>query len=358
MKNKVGFLSVIAITVIFAFSFASCSQKEETEIGTGIIVANSDQWKEAIDTIMSGGDDNTHTINITEDFSIQGTSVNTFGSLTGVTITITGDKAISLAEGSIGSLLRIGSGQTVILQDVHLQGHSSNKYPLVSIAGKAFIMRGCASVSGNARRGVYISEGTFTMKDNASVHGNTVTSTGGGGVYVGGGTFIIQDDASVHSNTAAFTVGRNNTIIGGEGGGVYIAYNGTVVMEGGSVYGNTAISGGGMYIIGNYNNYNLIGTLRMIGGSVYGNSVESSGGGVYIAYRGYSVMEGGSVYGNTAKINGGGVFVAGNGSYSMEGGMIYGRDAEEGYKNTAERGAAVYDDNQNTSNKPLDNTVR
>jgi len=358
MKNKITFLGIIALAAVAVFSIASCKPKEEPVVNTDIIVSNSDQWKEAIDTIMSSGDNETHTINITEDFSIQGTSVNTFGSLTGVTITITGDKTISLAEGSIGSLLRIGSGQTVILQDVNLQGHNSNKYPLVYIAGKAFIMRGTASVSGNARRGVYITDGTFTMKNNSSVHSNTVTSTSGGGVYVAGGTFIIQDDASVHGNTAAFTVGRNNTIVGGEGGGVYISYNGTLVMEGGSVYGNNAISGGGIYVIGNYNNYNLIGTLRMIGGSVYGNTVDSNGGGIFIAYRGSSVMEGGSVYGNTAKLNGGGMYVASGGSYSMEGGTIYGRDAEEGNKNTADKGTAVYDDNQYTNSKPLDNTTR
>jgi predicted outer membrane repeat protein len=86
--------------------------------------------------------------------------------------------------------------------------------------------------------------------------------------------------------------------------------------------------------------------------------VDNSGGGVYIAYRGSSVMEGGSVYGNTAKLNGGGIYVAGNGSYSMEGGVVNGRDAEEGSKNTAEKGAAVYDDNQSSNFKPLDNTVR
>jgi hypothetical protein len=357
MKNKIRFLGIFTLAAVMVISYASCGRAKAPKI-EGFSVVNSDQWKEAIDTIMSVGDNNTHIINIIEDFSIIGTAVNTFGSLNGVTITIKGDKTLSLADGSIGSLLRIGGGQTVILQDVHLKGHSANKYPLVYIAGKAFIMRGVASVSDNARRGVYISEGTFTIKDNASVHGNTVTSTGGGGVYVGGGTFIIQDAASVHGNTAAFTVGRNSTIIGGEGGGVYITNNGTVIMEGGSVHGNTAISGGGIYIIGNYNNYNLSGALRMIGGSVYGNTVESNGGGVFIANRSSLVMEGGSVYGNTAKINGGGLYIAGSGSYSMEGGTVYGRDAEETYKNTAERGTAVYDDNQNTNNKPLDNTVR
>jgi hypothetical protein len=350
MKNKIRFLGIAVLAAVMVISYVSCNKAANND-GSSFSVTNGDQWEKAVNAIMSGGDNKAYTINVAEDFSLPGTSVNTFGSLTGITITITGDKKIALVEGSIGSLLRIGSDQTVILQDVHLRGHNTNKYPLVYINGKALIMRGSASVSGNARRGVYISEGTFTIKDNASVFGNTVTSTGGGGVYVGGGTFIIQDDASVHSNTATFTVGRNNTIIGGEGGGVYISNNGTVVMEGGSVHGNTAISGGGTYIA-------YGGTFRIIGGSVYGNTVDNSGGGMYIAYRGSSVMEGGSVYGNTAVRNGGGMYIAEGGSYTMEGGTVYGRDTEEGNKNTAEKGAAVYDDNQYTNNKPLDNTVR
>jgi hypothetical protein len=357
MKNKIRFLGVAALTAVMVISFASCAKKKIKDDSI-FSVANIDHWKETVNAIMSGGDNKAYTINVTEDFSLSGTVTPTFGSLTGITITITGDKKISLAEDSIGSILRIDNGQTVILHDIDLQGHKTNKYPLVHTNGKALVMRGSASVSGNERRGVYITEGTFTMKENASVHNNTITGTSGGGVYVGGGAFIIQDNASVHSNKATFTVGRNNTIVGGEGGGVYVANNGTVIMEGGSVHGNTAISGGGVYIVGNYNNYNLTGAFRMTGGSVYGNTVESNGGGVYIGYRGSSVMEGGSVYGNTAKTNGGGIFVAGNGTYSMEGGTVYGRDAEESNKNTAEKGAAVYDDNQSTNNKPIDNTVR
>jgi len=351
MKNKIRFLGFFVLAALMVISFSSCGSKTNVANNSGFTVANSDQWKEAINAIMSGGDNKTYTINVTEDFSIPGTAVSTFGTLTGITITITGDKKISLAEGSIGSLLRVGSGQTVILQDVDLQGHKANKYPLVFINGKAIIMRGSASVSGNSRRGVYISEGTFTMKDDASVSGNTVTGTSGGGVYAGGGTFIIQDNASVQGNTATFTIGRNNTIIGAEGGGVYIASGSTVIMEGGSVYDNNAVTGGGVYIANS-------GSFRAIGGSVYGNTAENNGGGMYITWRGSSVMEGGSVYGNTATRNGGGVYIDSGGTYTMEGGTIYGRDAEESYKNNAERGTAAYDENLSASNRAMDNTVR
>jgi len=351
MKSKFMFFTVITLMVIMAFSFTSCNRVDPGTLNSAeFSVENYDQWKKAIDAIMSGGDNKTHTINITMDFSMPGTTVSTFGGLSGITVTITGDKKISLAADSIGSLLRINSGQTVILEDVDLQGHGTNKYPLINLSGKALIMRGSASVTGNARRGVYVTEGTFTMKDSASVYGNTVTGTGGGGVYVGGGSFIMQDNASVHDNTAAFTIGRNNTIVGGEGGGVYIASNGVVIMEGGSVSGNTAISGGGAYI--------SYGSFRILSGSVYGNTVENSGGGVYIGRSGTYTMEGGTNYGNTAKINGGGVFVSSSGSLNVDGGTIYGKDAEEGFKNTAEKGAAAYDDNQSTNREPIDNTIK
>jgi hypothetical protein len=345
-------LYTIALTALILFSFASCNG-----FGSGgadgnniYTAANYDQWKRAVDAIMSGGDNKTHTINITGDFIMPGTTVSTFGGLSGLTVTITGDKKISLDENSIGSLLRINSGQTVILQDVDLQGHIANKYPLVNLIGKAFIMRGSASVSGNARRGVFVTEGTFIMRDDASVHDNTVTGVNGAGVYIGG-IFIMQDNASVHSNTATFIIDRNNRVVGAEGGGVFIASNAAAVMEGGSVYGNTAVSGGGAYIAGG-------GSTRIVGGSVYGNTADSNGGGVFIASRGSSLMEGGSVYGNTAKRNGGGVYIASGGTSNVDGGTIYGTDAEVDFKNTAEKGAAAYDDNQPTNREHIDFTIR
>jgi len=342
-------LYAIALMAVIIFCFASCSGSGDANSAI-FNVANYDQWQKAVDAIMSGGDDKAHNINITGDFIMPGTTVGTFGNLSGITITITGDKKISLAEDSIGSLLRINSGQTVILENVDLLGHGTNKYPLVYLIGKAFIMRGNASVSGNARRGVYVTEGIFTMRDDASVYSNTVTGTGGGGVYVGD-TFIMQGNASVHSNTASFTIDRNNRIVGAEGGGIYITSKGAVIMEGGSVHSNTAVSGGGLFIANG-------GSFRATGGSVYGNNVENSGGGMYIANRGSSVMEGGSVYGNTSKKNGGGVLIAGGGSSSLDGGVIYGRDAEEGFKNIAEKGVAVYDENQAANREAMDNTMR
>jgi hypothetical protein len=343
-------LCAAVLTATIIFSFASCNRIDPGAVNSaGFSVANYDQWKKAVDAIMSSGDNKAYTINIIEDFTMPGTTVSTFGNLSGIIVTITGDKKISLAEDSNGSLLRIISGQTVILQDVDLQGHGTNKYPLVNLIGKAFIMRGNASVFGNARRGVYVTEGVFTMRDDASVYGNSVTGTGGGGVYVAG-TLVMQDKASVHSNTASFIIDRNNRIVGAEGGGMYIASNGSVIIEGGSVYGNNAVSGGGVYI--------TYGSFRIIGGSVYGNNADSNGGGVYIAYRGSSVMEGGSVYGNTAKRNGGGVFITDGGTSNVDGGVIYGKDAEEGFKNVAEKGAAAYDDNQPTNREPIDNTIK
>jgi len=358
MKNKIWFLMIAAFAVVMVFSFASCNGQKKKGKSDALIVANSEQWKTTIDSIMSNGDNKIYTVDIIEDFSIPGTAVNTFGGLTGITVTITGDKKLSLAAGSIGSLLCIGSGQTVILQDLDLEGHDSNKYPLVFINGKAMIMRGSASVSGNAWRGVYIAEGTLTIKDSASIYGNTVTGIngGGGGVFVGrGATLIIQDDASVHGNTAAFTIDRNNRVVGGEGGGIFIGYSrydatsGTVIMEGGSVFGNKAISGGGVCVASG-------GIFRLLSGSIYGNSVENNGGGIFT--YGTAVMEGGTLYGNTATRNGGGVFIANGGSSTLEGVTIYGRDAEEGNKNTAEKGAATYDDNLPSGREPSDNTIR
>jgi hypothetical protein len=297
MKNEFKFLGFIALAIVIVFSLVSCGGsgfKVLNNNSADFTVANRTQWKEAINAIMSGGDNKTYTINVIGDFSMPGSSVNTFGNLTGITITITGDKKISLAEDSVGYLLNINSDQTVILQDVDLQGHDANSYVLVFMYdGKAFIMRGSASVSGNSFRGVAVDGGTFTMQDNASVNNNTITGRSGGGVYVGNGaTFIMQDNASIYGNTAVAITERSNRM-GGNGGGVYV--DGTLIMEGDA--------------------------------SIYGNKASDSGGGVFK-----------------------------DGSFRIVGGTIYGSDAEEGYKNTANRGTALYDEsyyNDQTTNNTI-----
>ena len=110
--------------------------------------------------------------------------------------------------------------------------------------------------------GVYIEDGTFIMRNNATVHRNRARDTIfalnilGGRVYVGkNGIFIMQDNASVRRNTAGLY-----------GGGVFVG--GTFSMyDNALVYSNRVtgigrrnpgymgrqnVGGDGVYVIGTF----------------------------------------------------------------------------------------------------------
>jgi len=223
-------------------------------------VANQIDWSNAINTIRTGGNGSTYTINITNSFSVPGSTDNTFGSVTGTTINIhniQGDHTLSLT--GTGNLLRIGSDQSVIIQNLNLVGHGSNNASLVHISGGTFDIRGNASVSGNTTDsnggGVYVGNGgRFIMYDNTSVHGNKAIS--GGGVY-SNGTFTMRNEACVFHNIAH----DSNTSFGG---GVFINQGTFTMYENSTIFGNTAMWGdGGVAVSAN-------GTFRLASGIVYG----------------------------------------------------------------------------------------
>ena len=140
-------------------------------------VNNVSAWNTAINRIRNGGNDQTYVINVTGNVSVPvpPNNENTFGFVTGLTVTMQGSGTLSLSAN--GSLLRIAAGQTVILRNVKLHGRSENNSSVVVImSGGIFRMEGSASVSGNTKSsngGVYVDGGTFIMQDSASVSGNT-----------------------------------------------------------------------------------------------------------------------------------------------------------------------------------------
>jgi hypothetical protein len=94
----------------------------------------------------------------------------------------------------------------------------------------------------------------------------------------------------------------------------------------------------------------------MTGGEISSNNVNSGdgGGGVYV-YNSNFTMTGGEISGNHADGNGGGVCVD-DGSFTMTGDFIYGNEdsVPEQLRNTADTGAAVYD---NTSGTTINVTI-
>jgi hypothetical protein len=231
---------------------------------------------------------------------------------TNVDITIKGDTGgRSIRLSGTGSLFTINSGVRLIVETLALRGRSNNSTvgntgALVSVNGGSMEMRQDSLVTGNYSTGrgssggvQVISYGTFTMKDNASVSGNTSASNtvgGGGGVLVGyAGVFTMQDNATVNGNTASSSCG----------GGVYVG--GTFTMKDNTSVkdNNTSFDGGGVYADGNF--------LMQGNASVSNNISSSNGGGVFVGGSGHFFMQDdASVSNNTSSSNGGGLFVGNN----------------------------------------------
>jgi len=285
-------------------------------------VNNQSTWNEAVNSIKNGGNNKNYNINVIGDFSIPGVTDNTFGNVTGITVTIAGNKRISLSTNSNGSLLHIGANQTVIIRDIGLSGHYfGNIAPLVHVTGanSSFTMQGSATVSGNSSSsyggGVVVGEfilsddgevlfadsGTFTMQGNATVSGNN-SSSYGGGVFVANGIFTMQHNATVSDNNSSdggggvcinggyeftdFTMQDNATVsnntTSGDGGGVAIGWAAFTMQNNATVSGNTAHDGGGVYV-------SFYGRFTLAGGTVYGavgrpmgNTCSSTGAALYV----------------------------------------------------------------------------
>jgi len=303
MKKAVIFTAMLVGALAFGFS------------QTAYTVRNAAGWVEAVNEIRNGGNDQEYTINVTGTISVPASTESTFGSVTGIMVTIEGSGTLS--PSSNGGLLVIGKDQTVVVKDLTLKGRDNNNKAIVIIQNEGtFYMEGKASVTGNTNSsfgGVYNS-GTFTMKGNASVSGNIYTSTstsysyGGGGVH-NNGIFTMQDSTSVSGNTSSnsystFSSGGGNS---NSGGGVYNSGSFTM-KDNASVSGNTS-------------------SISSSRSSDYGSTRSYCGGGVYMNGGTFTMQDSASVSNNTVSSSysyspsssycGGGVYMNG-GTFTMQ----------------------------------------
>jgi len=388
---KKGFILTVMLTFMATIGFSQ----------TTFTVRNLAGWIEAINGIRNGGNGNEYTINVTGNISVPAVNESTFGSVTGITVTIEGNGTLSLS--SNGNLLQIGKEQTIIAKDLILKGKDANNDAVVRINEKGiFRMEGKATITGNKGRGGVKNWGIFTMSG-GTISGNTSIEEGGGvynrgtftmsggtisgntsngdmyrsiggGVYndktftmsggtISGNTATLGDSGVYNSDTFIMSGGMINgnkgcgvflskngtftmsdgTISGNNNGGV-LTSQGTFIMNGGTISGNTSERGGGVMVFG--------GTFTMNGGTISSNKATRSGGGVYISYNsggGFFEMKGGTISGNTATIYGAGVYVD-KGRFEKTGGTVYGDDADQKLKNTviSRLGHTVFDE-QNKS---------
>jgi uncharacterized repeat protein (TIGR02543 family) len=238
---------------------------------------DASEWAAAVSDIKNGGNDKNYVINVTDDFSVMGSTAATFGNASGITVSLRGAAyqgyvyrryGRTMSLGSFGSILRTGSNQTIIIRDLTLRGHDSNIDSLVDVSSGTFTMYG-GKISGN--------------------RGNS-----GGGVYIGGnGTFTMYD-GKISGNTA-----------GNYGGGVNIGGSGIFTMYGGEISGNTAGNYGGVeYAAWGGGVYVDRGTFRIVAGTIYGSdeaenvkNTASVGGASLYLYNGtaqYGTFSGGT----------------------------------------------------------------
>jgi hypothetical protein len=302
-----------------------------------------------------------------------------------VKLTLKGDsptRTYSLA--GTGSLFTVGSGVTLELEDITLQGRSDNTAPLVKVEtdGKLAVKTGgritgntyTTSVNDTGGAGVFVSGGELEIAG-GEISGNTITgstqSGHGGGVLVDNGSVVMTGGAIRENRITNTHSGDGN----GAGGGIYINNNSSFEMLDGKIEGNivntrSTTLGNGAHGAGVavWNSYFHLGggVIRNNTGTSQAANIYSSswGGGISIQADTAStfVMDGGIISGNSLASStnpnttyfsgryrigafGGGVGIAewgGSCTMTKTGGIIYGNDVSgsdaDGYplKNTAQ----------------------
>ena len=242
-------------------------------------------------------------------------------------LSLNGNKTMFLVQGL----------NTLILENILLQGHGSNYHSLVVVnQGSELVMKDNSVIRGNRGRGVFVNGGVFTMKDNASItanlsegvqahmgmlvvsrvymYDNAQIYNNVGGMSAVDSILTMRNYAEIHSNrqnggvTLSGVNARlfmhdeasisNNVFYGVRGaGGVFAQNNARIYMyEDASIsdnFSNSVQGGGGVTLFGAAS-LNMHGDDIKIGRNM---SFRSPGGGVWMN-SGTLNISGGRIYGN------------------------------------------------------------
>ena len=299
------------VTLYAKWGITAATPQDTGDFGSGAViydifnVSNLTEWDTAKNTINAGGSNKNYVINILSSFAVP--AGNTFTPVD-INISIRGTGTQTLSLSNNGNLLRI-TGNHVIIHDLILKGRtynvdgadSDNNTYLIYVSGASGILelKGTARITGNVNAyvsemnardryagGVYLTSGTFIMRDNSAVSGNTVSATSnngaygyaadawGGGVFNNSGTFIMWDNSTVSNNIAKAHSSGTLQPVAVRGGGVLNI--GTLIMRGNASITNNSVAA--------------------TGGSTRG----AWGGGIWISESNILRIEGGTISGNTA----------------------------------------------------------
>ncbi|GHV80887.1 hypothetical protein AGMMS49944_26780 [Spirochaetia bacterium] len=223
-----------------------------------------------------------------------------------------------------GSLFTVNQYAELILDEsIVLQGYAAehndptdNNAPLVWVNSGALTMKKNSQIIGNTTRnttanrydglangyggGVYVTGGTFTMRDQSCVTGHTVIdSYGGGGVYVTNGAFEMWEASSVKDNRSLYSGG--GVIFTGSSSNVFTMHDTSSITSNVSVDTGGGVSVSGAKFVMEDSSFISLNFTR-------GNS--GGGGGVYST--GTFIMDDTSyITQNVSSSSGGGVYSSG-----------------------------------------------
>jgi hypothetical protein len=305
----------------YTFTMPASDISVEATFELGFIVTNSTEFAAALAFIQGAGMNLRFPIIATADISLAPQDLS-LAAYANKTVVLTGNDPVrTLSLSSAGSLFTVGTDVSLELENIVLQGISTNTAPLITVT----------------------TDGKLAVKTGGKITGNTYTittvDTGGAGVFVSGGELEIAG-GEINTNTVTGSVAP------ALGGGIFVD-NGSVVMTGGAIRGNIITSihtgdgsclGGGIYIRNGS-------SFEMSAGKIEGNRINSQstdagdgvcGVGVCILNSVFR-LSGGLIRNNTASNNayslwsesyGGGVFIIAADSFPstfvMEGGIISG----------------------------------
>jgi hypothetical protein len=268
----------------------------------------------------------------------------TAGTTSPATVVSNGNgRTLRLQSGSAGSIISVGSGVTLTLREITLEGHGTNTEALVTVLSggtlileSGAVIRDLINTSFDGAGGVLVDGGTLTMNGGTitgntgddgggvqvegadgqfTLSGGTISSnqarSSGGGIYLNSAKTVSISNASIRNNTADFN-----------GGGIY-AYDTPVTMGNSSVTDNSSNQGGGVYFQVQASSK----TFTMTGGSISRNDAGDIGGGVYVSSinTGNTIMasfnmEDGEIRTNTAQpYFGAGVYLSKCATLGMKG---------------------------------------
>jgi len=195
-----------------------------------MVVTTTAQWNNALTVIRNGGsgtagNPKTYPIMVRGDVAVPGSAASTtsFGLVQHIEATLKGSGTLSL--NSVGSILRLDSNQTLIIDDENLtlQGRPDNNTAVVYVQSGGTLELKNGAISGNASStnggGVYVAGGTFTMSG-GTVYGGDIgsplanTAASGAALYLNGGTAVYGDGSNILPHTDNRSSYTNNIIPG------------------------------------------------------------------------------------------------------------------------------------------------